>query len=86
MIISKQNTFTRTRTQNIFVVVLFVPVISSSKQKKIGLDAVLLSCLVSELQKPPSLGLELNKLFRSSDPSTFTFWLCQVRLCCVMSR
>jgi hypothetical protein len=39
-----------------------------------GLSAILLSCLVSELQKTPSPGIELRILFRSFDPPIFSSW------------
>jgi hypothetical protein len=39
-----------------------------------GLGASLLSCLVSELQEPPSPGLEFRTIFQSFDLSEIFFW------------
>jgi hypothetical protein len=53
-----------------------------AKTNNFGLGAVLLSCLVSELQEPLSPRIELRTLFQSFDLSMFSSclkeWACQV--------
>jgi hypothetical protein len=55
------------KPRTVFEFVTFAPVISPRNNFVLG--SVLLSCLVTELQKPPSLGLELRTL-----PEFWPFW------------
>jgi hypothetical protein len=66
-IITKPNIFTGTRSQDSFWICDLSSYILLADTNITGLDAILLSCTVSELQEPPSPGLELKKLFPSFD-------------------
>jgi hypothetical protein len=67
--------FTGTRTQDIFFrgsVLCFCNHLVGTNN--FGLGAVLLSCLVSKIQEPPSPGFEHSTLFQSFDPSKIFSW------------
>jgi hypothetical protein len=74
IIIPKTNIITATRTQGRFRVCDLSSCNLLFETNNFGLGAVLLSCLVSELQEPSSSGLELRTLFRSSGISIFSSW------------
>jgi hypothetical protein len=65
-------TFTETRTQDSFGVCDLSSSNLLAETNNFGTDAILISCLVSELQEPPSPGLELWTVFRSFDPPVFS--------------
>jgi hypothetical protein len=63
-----------TRTQEFFGVVALCSCNLLFETNNFGLAAVLLSCIVSELQELPSPGIELRTLFRIFDPTVFSSW------------
>jgi hypothetical protein len=62
-IILKLNIFTGTRTEDSFRVVYLSSCNLFAEINNFVLCAILLSCLVSELQKPSSLGIEPGQFF-----------------------
>jgi hypothetical protein len=72
-IIPKPKIFTDNRTQDSFrhCGVCFYNLFFETNNFDLG--SILLSCLVSELQEPPSPGIELY-FFRSFDPPMFSSW------------
>jgi hypothetical protein len=97
-IIPKRNIFTETRTQDSFQFCDLSRCNLLAKTNNFVLGAVLLSCLVSELQKPSSPGLEPRTVFGvvavvsviSSSYLIFVevnnFVLCDVLLSCTDSK
>jgi hypothetical protein len=73
-IILTPNIFTETRTQDSFWICNLSSCNSLFETNNFGLGAVLLSCLVSELQEPPSPVLKLRTFSRSFDPPVFSSW------------
>jgi hypothetical protein len=74
IIISKPNIFTETRTQDSLCVFDLSSCNLLAETNNFVLRAVLLSCLVSELQKPPSPGLKPRAVFWSFDHSKIYSW------------
>jgi hypothetical protein len=70
-VIPKPNIFTETGTQGSFRVCDLSPCNLLVKTNNFGLCTVLLSCLISELQKPSSPGLEPRAVFRGFDRYCF---------------
>jgi hypothetical protein len=74
IIIPKPNIFNETRIQGIFRVCDPSSCNLLAETNNFVLCVVFLLCLVSELQKPPSLEIELGTLLRSSDLPLFFSW------------
>jgi hypothetical protein len=69
--LATESKFTGTRNKDRFPGLWPLPCNILVETNNFGLGAILLQCLVSELQKPPSLGLELRTLRVLNFPNLF---------------